>query len=207
MKKLFLTVLAVIFGVFGCATQAVPQQPKSDPGPTLVQIPSASAAPCVDGAAESAPVKTQNLPVLPPNTYEVTLRCDFKKAVEAGKYSQIDEPLPQMKLLAENCQEGARVRVRLFQFDSGVTSEEAIVKMGKAGYYPSKWPRLLALGAEHPDLQRRWSIVALGSALRTPNLFALLVLNAVEGKRALSPYAEIPNFKWNPKNRFIGSRK
>jgi hypothetical protein len=59
--------------------------------------------------------------------------------------------------------------VALFHFDKNITSEAAIAEMDKAGYRPAKIEELLALGEFHPDLQREFPIVALGSSWRNPS--------------------------------------
>jgi hypothetical protein len=56
-----------------------------------------------------------------------------------------------------------KIKVNLFYFHSDLSSEEIIIEMDKDGFRPANVMELLALGAEHPDLQRKFVIIALGS--------------------------------------------
>ncbi len=53
--------------------------------------------------------------------------------------------------------------VFLLSFDKGMTSEQILAEMEKQNLRPARIEELLALGAAHQYLQRRFSIVALGS--------------------------------------------
>ncbi len=53
--------------------------------------------------------------------------------------------------------------IELFHFGKNISSEDAIKEMEKEGFQPATIEELLALGAKHPDLQREFPIIALGS--------------------------------------------
>ncbi len=53
--------------------------------------------------------------------------------------------------------------IELFHFGRNISSEDAAKEMEKEGMRPATIEELLALGAKHPDLQREFPIIALGS--------------------------------------------
>lgn len=54
--------------------------------------------------------------------------------------------------------------VILVHFDRNIKSEAAITELEQMGLQPAKIEHLLALGAKHPDLQREFPIICLGSS-------------------------------------------
>jgi len=54
--------------------------------------------------------------------------------------------------------------VILVHFDRDIKSEAAITELEQMGLQPAKIEHLLALGAKHPDLQREFPIICLGSS-------------------------------------------
>lgn len=56
--------------------------------------------------------------------------------------------------------------IKLFHFNRNISSEEAIQEMDKEGYRPAEACELLDFGKKHPDVQREFPIVALGSVWR-----------------------------------------
>ena len=99
----------------------------------------------------------------------ITLTVDYsrtlKEMINAGNYGWANDditeknfPLPT-KLLGKKI----TASTKLFHFDRRISSEDAISEMNKAGYRPASLPELLALGEIHPELQKDFPIVALGS--------------------------------------------
>lgn len=60
-------------------------------------------------------------------------------------------------------EEKDELKLTLFHPNRPIESDEAIDEMAKQGLRPATLPELLALGEEHPDLQREFPIIALGS--------------------------------------------
>lgn len=58
------------------------------------------------------------------------------------------------------------VNIELVHFNRNIESDEALNELDKMGYRPATLPELLAFGAKHPDKQREFPIVALGSVRR-----------------------------------------
>jgi hypothetical protein len=59
------------------------------------------------------------------------------------------------------------ISCRLFNFGHNISSEDAISEMSKEGFGPATLMELLTLGTTHPELQREFSIIALGSVWRS----------------------------------------
>ena len=60
-------------------------------------------------------------------------------------------------------EEKDELKLTLFHPNRPIESDEAIDEMAKHGLRPATLPELLALGEEHPDLQREFPVIALGS--------------------------------------------
>jgi len=56
--------------------------------------------------------------------------------------------------------------IELFHFGFDISSDSAIKAMEKEGFRPATIEELLALGAKHPELQKEFPIIALGSVWR-----------------------------------------
>lgn len=57
----------------------------------------------------------------------------------------------------------AKVEAVLVHFDRSMSSQQVLDELGRRGLRPATMVELLAFGAQHPDSQRRFPIVALGS--------------------------------------------
>jgi len=62
----------------------------------------------------------------------------------------------------------AQIDIFLLNFETPISSEDAIREMNALGLRPATLKELLGLGATHPNLQRENPIVALGSRWRYP---------------------------------------
>lgn len=146
------------------------------------------------------------------STEEISLTVDYNQTVEqmiaAGKYdwknSDITEkhfPLP-----AELSGQKTAVSSKLFHFNRDISSEDAIAEMDKAGYRPATLSELLALGTKHPELQRQFPIVALGSLWRLAfglRRVPFLLVDGVERRLGLLWF----DYDWYAYYRFLGVRK
>lgn len=111
-----------------------------------------------------------------------TVKVDYSKSLEemvnAGHYYKVDPGIT-----GENFPLGGKgkveVEITLIHWDEDeidlyyMDDEEIIEEMGKLGLKPCKIEHLLSLGAQHPDLQKEYPIVCLGSSCsccRTPSL-------------------------------------
>ncbi len=60
------------------------------------------------------------------------------------------------------------VDVQLIHFNRVISTEDALSELDRRGLKPVDLHTLLSLGAKYPDLQRQFSIVALGSVWQSP---------------------------------------
>jgi len=95
---------------------------------------------------------------------------------------------------------------KLFHFNYVISSGDAISEMNKAGYRPATLMELLALGILFPELQRQFSIVALGSVWRLASDYRCVPYLHVHGsERGLS--LDWFGRDWSARYRFLGVRK
>lgn len=86
----------------------------------------------------------------------------LQRLVRAGKYDWVNEnitdenfPVPEDFVLGTD--------PKVFHFNRGISSEEAVKEMDKEGYRPAMIWDLLDYGAKNPEEQRKFPIVGLGS--------------------------------------------
>lgn len=94
---------------------------------------------------------------------EVDYAKSLADMVKAGKYDYASD-----NIVAKNFPiEGTGVvetELVLVHFDRDIGSDAAIKELEQMGLVPCKIEHLLALGAKHPDLQREYPIICLGSS-------------------------------------------
>lgn len=97
-------------------------------------------------------------------SYPITV--DYTKSlaemVGAGKYGYVDEDITSQSFPIT----GTGIvdaEIILVHFDCCIESDGAVRELNEMGLKPALIEYLLALGAKHPDLQREYPIVALGS--------------------------------------------
>lgn len=98
------------------------------------------------------------------------------------------------------------IELKLFHFNKAMASEDVIKEMDKQGYRPAELPELLALGAKHPDEQKKYPIIALGSVWQDwdgGRYVAYLRLGGSERKLGLGCYG----IDWGEGCRFAAVSK
>jgi hypothetical protein len=98
-----------------------------------------------------------------PNSFRVTVNYDLsvEEMIRAGKYDRASSEINSQNFPAEK-KGVSDLLIHLVRFDGFMESEEVLRELDKQGLRPATLPELLALGAQHPYLQRRFPIVALG---------------------------------------------
>lgn len=108
---------------------------------------------------------------LKPLVKEFDLVVDYSRTVRemvnAGNYDWINSDITEKNFPLPTELSGKKISMssKLFHFNKDISSEDAIFEIKKAGYYPATLAELLALGENHPELQREFPIVGLGSVL------------------------------------------
>jgi len=97
------------------------------------------------------------------------ITVDYGRNIESlvtdGKYDYADSDINSKHFRAER--NGTEdIEVHLVHFGRSISTEDAIAELDKMGLQPAKIHELLTLGIKHPDLQREFLIIALGSVWR-----------------------------------------
>ena len=117
-------------------------------------------------------------------SYTVTVNHDqtVKQLIKAGKYDWINDDITDINFPSD--EEGkAQLEIFLLSFNRHISSEDAIEKIDKQGLRPATLKELLGLGSQHPDLQRKNPIVALGSTWRFPRGYLYVLVLYRNGSR------------------------
>ena len=99
------------------------------------------------------------------------LTIDYRKPlaemVRAGRYRYVNPDINPAHFPIEGDGE-VQTEVILVHFDRYIESDDVIAELDEQGLVPAKIEHLLTLGGQHPDLQRQYSIVCLGSVWTGP---------------------------------------
>ncbi len=96
-----------------------------------------------------------------------------EEMVRAGKYDWSSPEINSKNFPSEK--KGiSDVAIQLVRFDGFMESEEVLRDLDGQGLRPATLPELLALGAQHPYLQKKFPIVALGLTLHGGRVVACL---------------------------------
>jgi hypothetical protein len=140
------------------------------------------------------------------------LTVDFNRPlsemIEAGRYDWVDE---NENIIRDNFPPGGQGRhelePKLYHFNREISSEDAIKEMKADGFRPAVLEELLALGEAQPDLQKQFSIIALGSVWQSSgshwkNVPVLFVCDVGRGLCLL-------HFEgaWSESDRFLAFRR
>ncbi len=103
----------------------------------------------------------------PRETFPLLVNYDLpvEDAVNAGNYQAVNSSITTRNFPPARRGQ-ARLEIILVRFDIRMTSEKVLGELGKEGLRPVELREFLAFGAEYPEVQRRFSVVALGSECR-----------------------------------------
>jgi len=125
--------------------------------------------------------------------------------IKAGNYNWVNSNITEKNFPIQG--EGRqKTEVALFHFNKNMTSEQVIAEMDKQGYCPARIEELLAFGESQPDLQRQFSIIALGSIwrFRDGGRYVPVLYEDVRERRLDLVYFD---GAWDPGYHFVGLRK
>ncbi len=105
----------------------------------------------------------------PLNIYPLSV--DYNRSIEegikAGKYDWFNNDITSSHFPSEET--GIKeVPLDLIHFGKDKTTDEVLSELDKTGMRPVTLKELLALSEKHPDLQREFPIIALGSVWQDP---------------------------------------
>ncbi|MDD2354362.1 MAG: hypothetical protein PHH52_02255 [Patescibacteria group bacterium] len=146
------------------------------------------------------------------STNEIKLVIDYTKTVEQViadsnyDWKNDDITAQHFPVSPEMIGKKAEVSAKLFHFNRGISSDDVISEMDKAGYRPATLMELLVLGFLFPELQRQFPIVALGSVWHSARGSHHVPYLSVDGSER-SLYLLWFGGDWGPHCRFLGVRK
>ncbi|GMU25974.1 hypothetical protein KJZ71_02975 [Patescibacteria group bacterium] len=128
--------------------------------------------------------------------------------IAAGKYGYVNENITETYFPLKKSDGKREVEVVLVHLDERLTTDQVKAELDRRGLKPASIVELLFLGAAHPDLQREFPVVALGSSWRLPNGdLSVPELWYARGKRHLSLSYDDPDSMWLEHYRFVALRK
>ncbi len=103
-------------------------------------------------------------------SYDVVVdySCTLAEMIETGKYDWVNDNITTEHFAVEG-DDKHEVVVTLFHFNRYIELDEVIAEMEKQGFRQVNIAELLAFGEQHPEVQRDFPIVGLGSVWRRPN--------------------------------------
>jgi len=100
------------------------------------------------------------------------LMVDYGRSIEgavaAGKYDYANPNITATNFPTKRAGK-VKLAVELVHFGRNIDSDEAIAELDKMGLRPAGLHELLALGEQHPELQRQFPIVALEQVWQRPD--------------------------------------
>lgn len=141
-------------------------------------------------------------------TVNIDYSQSFSQMVENGKYNSVNEKI------TEECfpifiTAKTKVTFQLFYLNEHYAGTgEVLAEMKNRGLRPATLPELLAFGAQFPDEQRKYPIVALGSGCKYfegCNFVPALI--GTENERHVGVYFDDYFTKWNGAYRFLVEEK
>jgi hypothetical protein len=100
----------------------------------------------------------------PREAYPVAVNYDLpvEEAIEAGNYQAVNADI-KSKNFSWTQTGKANVEIVLIRFEHRISSEDVLRELAKEGLRAAELPELLAFGATYPEVQRKFSVVGLGS--------------------------------------------
>jgi len=141
------------------------------------------------------------------NTYPLSVDYErsVEKGVKAGRYDWANSDITARNFPTER-NGTAEVAVELVHFNRHVSTDEAFRELDRMGFRPAELHELLAFGEKHPEVQREFPVVALGSVwqFRYGSRF-VPYLSGGDSERGL--YLGWIGFDWFEVCRFAAVRK
>jgi len=100
----------------------------------------------------------------PHDLFPVTVNyvLSVEAAIDAGNYQAVHRDITSKNFPSQRSGQ-AELEIVLIRYEHRMKSEDVLEELGKEGLRPAELPELLAFGAKYPDVQRKFSVVGLGS--------------------------------------------
>lgn len=124
--------------------------------------------------------------------------------VKAGKYDYVNSNINRTNFQLHPVAK----EVELLHLGRYTTTEEILAEMETQGLKPATMTDLLHSGIQHPDEQRNFPIIALGSVWTNPFGYRYVgCLNGSADRRNASLHWTNPGLQWDDDYRFLAFRK
>lgn len=143
---------------------------------------------------------------LSPKTLRITVdySLSLEQMIAAGKYDWSNSDITAKRFPLKGSGK-SELEPKLFYFGQDMSSEKVIAEMDKEGFRPCTIEELLAIGEQHPELQRKFPMVALGSVAELDGDRSVAYLGRNDSKRKLRLHWFGPG--WPDIYRFPAVRK
>jgi len=103
----------------------------------------------------------------PRETFPLTVNYDLPvdEAIQAGDYQAVNADITSANF-SWSRRGQANVEIFLVRFDQRMSSPDVLRELEAESLRPAELPEFLAFGAAYPDVQRKFSVVGLGSVWR-----------------------------------------
>ena len=104
---------------------------------------------------------------VPQGVYPVEVNYDLslRDAIEAGDYQAVNASIT-IENFPSSKSGVSKEDIFLMRFEGRMTSEEVVHALSKKGMRPAELREFLAFGATYPEMQRKFSVIGLGSVWR-----------------------------------------
>lgn len=153
---------------------------------------------------KSFPMSVMTADNLPSFKVTVDYTLDLVAMIAAGKYDWTNNDITAKNFPIKG-KGSVEIELLLVHLNRYATTKEVEAEMGKRGLRAATIAELLALGAAHPELQRGFLIVALGSRCVLDDDGSVPVLYGSDDGRALDLYHD--DSEWDVRCRFLAVRK
>jgi hypothetical protein len=104
---------------------------------------------------------------LSPKTLRIVVdySLSLEQMITAGKYDWSNSDITAKRFPLKGSGK-VELEPKLFYFGRDMSSDNVIAEMDKEGFRPCTIEELLAIGEQHPELQRKFPLVALGSVAK-----------------------------------------
>ena len=133
--------------------------------------------------------------------YNLTL----DQMVEEGKYDWKTPSLHEETFTNCNGDGQVNVELQLVHMNKPVQLKEVMAHLNELNLRPATLPELLAMGAQYPEVQRKFTVAALGSVWDMMNIERVAHMFEDEGRRIIT--LRWNGFEWLEHYRFLAVRK
>ncbi|MBI4837474.1 MAG: hypothetical protein HY813_03680 [Candidatus Portnoybacteria bacterium] len=129
----------------------------------------------------------------------------LEQLVEYGKYNAVNKEIKSDGFPTEKTR--SKPEMAIFSSSRYIETKDILAEMKRQGYRPATIKDLAELGAAHPDMQREFPIVALGSWLYGGGDRRFPFLHGCATMRVFFLCVERLCVPWHPICRFAAARE